>query len=203
MNVHVEVDWTACEWLHSYKRSYNIQKQNGINMSNIIDNKISRDAHAKEKENKEQQKNKTQQIRQKAMSKRPGLHWNWTVLCLTKLTQCASQRHAQEWVQGFIPMHISLTRLYLQQNNCSLLFPNNKNNNTQWRLLMAIIHFICDDGDSFVRGWCAPLYIPNIKLVVVELVGRGDDLRMKCPKAMSDRPESHRNETVFLLTAIT
>ena len=40
-------------------------------------------------------------------------------------------------------------------------------------------------------------------VVVVVVVGRGNDLMMECPKAMSDRPELHRNETVFLLTAIT
>ena len=68
------IEQPANDCIHT--KDHNIQKQNGINISNIIENKISKDAHIKENENKEQQKNKTQQTRQKAMSKRPGLQWN-------------------------------------------------------------------------------------------------------------------------------
>ena len=53
------------------------------------------------------------------MSKRPDLHWNWTVFWLTALTQCALQWHAHQWVQGSIPMHTYLTHSLPQQNNCS------------------------------------------------------------------------------------
>ena len=72
--------------------------------------------------------------------------------------------HAHEWVQGSISKHIWSIHLVLQQNNCSLLRPNN-NNNIQWCLLLAIIHLTCDDGDGVLRGWCAILYTLNIKLV--------------------------------------
>ena len=69
-------------------------------------------------------------------------------------------------------MHMFLIHLLMQQNNCSL-FPPINNNNIKWCLLLAIIHFICNDGDGFVRGWWEPLSILDIKPFVVVVVAPG------------------------------
>ena len=53
----------------------------------------------------------------------------------------------------------------------------------------------------FVRAFSLTLLCGFVAVVVVAV--RGNDLIMECPQAMSDRPELHRNENVFLLTAIT
>ena len=71
-------------------------------------------------------------------------------------------------------MHMCSTHLMLQQNDCSLLPPND-NNNIQGCLLLAIIHFICDDGDGVVRGGRELLYILSVKSLVVVVVREGDE----------------------------
>ena len=56
----------------------------------------------------------------------------------------------------------------------------------------------------FLRAFSLILLYKFVVVIVVAVhVGGGDDLRIVCPKAMCDRPELHRNDTVFLLTAIT
>jgi len=93
-------------------------------------------------------------------------------------------------------MHRKSKHLLLEQNNCSLLLQTIKiiyNDASCWQsficFVMMVMVVCVVDVNHFTFS------ISNHLLLLL--------LLLLCPKAMSDRPELHRNETVFLLTAIT